>query len=319
MAGLGAVSTVPIRAGGGVVWRHAEGPNGESGIEVAVIHRPRYDDWSLPKGKLSGGETDLEGAVREVLEETGFHVRVGRPLGATTYEKKGPTGVRPKVVRWWSMLAEEGAFSPTREVDALDWLTLAEASERLTRETDREVLERFARGATPTRAVLLVRHASAVARSTWIGDDRDRELDDCGIAQSDELVRLLSRFEIGSIISADVRRCVETVAPLADAFGLAIDADPLLSDTGYPGREEEALALLRSRGDAEHDAVVCSQGDVITDLLGRLATDDGYPLEDPVSSRKGSTWALSIDLDGQLVAADYLEAPDPSPCRGAAS
>jgi 8-oxo-(d)GTP phosphatase len=310
------VSSVPIRAGGGVVWRHADtGPNGEAGIEVAVIHRPRYDDWSLPKGKLAGGETDLEGAVREVLEETGFHVRVGRPLGETTYEKKGPTGVRPKIVRWWSMLAEEGAFSPTREVDALEWLTLAEASERITRTSDREVLERFARGGTPTRAVLLVRHASAEPASTWAGDDRDRELDDCGIAQSDELVRLLSRFEIGSIISADVRRCVDTVAPLADAFGLTIEAAPLLSDAGYPGREDEALALLRSRGDAEHDAVVCSQGDVIGDLLGRLAADDGYPLEEPVRRRKGSTWALSVDLDGQLVAADYLEAPFPGPCR----
>jgi len=149
---------VPIRAAGGVVWRHARGADGEAGVEVAVIHRPRYDDWSLPKGKLAAGESDLEGAVREVLEETGFHVRVGRPLGETRYEKAGPTGTRPKVVRWWAMQAEEGAFSPTREVDDLRWLSLAHASDRLTRSTDREVLERFARGTTPTRTVLLVTH-----------------------------------------------------------------------------------------------------------------------------------------------------------------
>ncbi len=316
MAGLGVVTAVPIRAGGGVVWRHAhEGADGEPSVEVAVIHRPRYDDWSLPKGKLASGESDLEGAVREVLEETGFHVRVGRPLGETRYDKRAPGGVRTKVVRWWSMQAEEGAFSPTREVDALEWLSLAEASARMTRTTDREVLERFARGSIPTRAVLLVRHASAGNAQEWTRDDRDRPLDDCGVAQADELVRMLSRFEIGSIVSADLRRCIDTVASVADAFEVPVELDPVLSETGYPGREEEAIALLRRLGDAEHDAVVCSQGDVIPDLVGRLAAVDDYPVDTPVPSRKGSTWALSIDPDGRLVAADYLEAPTPGPCR----
>lgn len=309
------MSAFPIRAAGGVVWRHAgDRPDGEAGVEVAVIHRPRYGDWSLPKGKLGAGESDLEGAVREVLEETGFHVRVGRPLGETRYDKPTPAGTRPKVVRWWAMQAEEGAFSPTREVDVLEWLSLADASERMTRPTDREVLERFARGAMPTRVVLVVRHASAGTRSAWSGDDRERPLDDCGIAQADELVRTLSRFEVGAIVSADLRRCIETVAPLADAFEVRVDPAPVLSETGYPGREEEAVALLRDQGDAEHDAVICSQGDVIPDLVARLAEADGYPIETPVPSRKGSCWALTLDIDGRLVAADYLQAPGPSPC-----
>lgn len=314
VARMGVLTVVAIRAGGGVVWRHAASDAGDPSVEVAVIHRPRYDDWSLPKGKVAAGESDLEGAVREVLEETGYHVRVGRPLGDTRYDKVGPGGARPKIVRWWAMQAEEGSFSPTSEVDALEWLSLAEASARLTRPTDREVLERFARGALPTRAVLLVRHASAGARSTWPGDDRDRPLDECGVAQADELVRLLSRFEIGSVVSADVRRCVDTVRPLAEAHGLEVERVPLLSETGYPGREAEAVDLLRRQGDAEHDAVVCSQGDVIPDLLLRMAEADGYPIELPAPNRKGSTWALSIDADGRLVEADYLEAPLPGPC-----
>lgn len=308
--------TVPIRAAGGVVWRHANGHHGEGAVEVAVIHRPRYDDWSLPKGKLASGESDLEGAVREVLEETGFHVRVGRPLGETRYAKESPAGTRQKVVRWWAMQAEEGAFSPTREVDDLRWLSLAQASDQLTRGTDRDVLERFARGALPTRTVLLVRHGSAGSRAGWAGEDRDRPLDECGVAQADELIRILARFEIGSVVSADYRRCLDTVAPVADAFDLAVQAAPLLSETGYPGREEEAVRLLRRQGDADHDAVVCSQGDVIPDLLARLAEAGGYPLELPIRSRKGSTWALSIDTEGRLVAADYLEAPRPAPCAG---
>ena len=162
-----------IRAAGGVVWRQASSPDGEVTVEVAIIHRPRYDDLSLPKGKLAIGESDLEGAVREVLEETGFHVRVGRPLGETRYDKSTSGGSRQKVIRWWAMQAEEGAFSATREVDELHWLSLAEASAQLTRATDREVLERFARGVAPSRTVLLVRHASAGSASN-VGRGRPR-------------------------------------------------------------------------------------------------------------------------------------------------
>ena len=316
LAQVGVVTAVPIRAAGGVVWRDAGTLAGEPTVEVAVIHRPRYDDWSFPKGKLTSGESDLQGAVREVLEETGYHVRVGRPLGESRYEKNGMAGARTKVVRWWAMQAEQGAFSPNPEVDRLEWLSLADAAERLTRESDRELLERFARGTTPTRTVLLVRHASAGSSSAWKGDDRDRPLDDCGVAQADELVHLLAQFEIGSILSADVRRCVETVAPVADALAVPVLESPVFSEVAYPGREAEAMALLRRQGDAQHDAIVCSQGTVIPDLLERMADADDFPLETPVPNRKGSTWALSIDTDGLLVAADYLEAPAPGDCRG---
>ena len=303
-----------IRAAGGVVRRPADWPNGEEGVEVAIIHRPRYDDWSLPKGKLAPGESALDGAVREVLEETGHHVRVGRPLGETRYEKPSPAGPRSKVVRWWSMQSEGGAFSPTREVDAVEWLSLAEAEDRLTRSSDREVLDRFARGNAPTRTVLLVRHASAGNRADWSGDDRTRPLDSCGIAQADELVRVLSRFEVGRILAADFIRCIDTVAPLAATLGVPVEAEPLLSEVGHPGREDEAVALVRSLGDAEHDAVACSQGDVIPALVAHIAEADAYPLERPVETAKGGTWALTLDLAGRLVAADALDAPRPQVC-----
>ena len=298
----------PIRAAGGVLWRHAPG----GGVEVAVIHRPRYDDWSLPKGKLAAGESELEAAVREILEETGFHVRVGRPLGVTRYTKETVSGARPKVVRWWAMQAEGGGFSPTREVDDLAWMAPEPAAGRLTRATDVEVLERFAAVPGPTRTVLVVRHATAGSRAAWRGDDRDRPLDECGVAQADELVRILSRFEIGRIVSADLRRCTETVALLAEAFGLSIEATPVVSEAGYPGNQDGAVALVRELGDAEHDAVVCSQGEVIPDLVRRLATTDGLPFDGPIRAAKGSTWALSLDLDGRLVAVEHFAAPRPS-------
>lgn len=131
-----------IRAAGGVVWRRADsGP--DSGIEVVLVHRPRYDDWSLPKGKLQSGESEVKGAVREVLEEAGYDVLVGPCLGETRYQKVTGKGVRPKVVRWWAMEAISGTFTPTREVDKIHWASLAEAHSLLTRDTDRELLGRF--------------------------------------------------------------------------------------------------------------------------------------------------------------------------------
>jgi phosphohistidine phosphatase SixA len=112
-------------------------------------------------------------------------------------------------------------------------------------------------------------------------------------------------------VSADLRRCTETVALLAEAFGRSIEPAPVVSEAGYPGNEDEAMALVRELGDAEHDAVVCSQGEVIPDLVRRLATADGLSLDGPIRAAKGSTWALSLDLDGSLVSVEHFAAPRP--------
>ena len=122
------------------------------------------------------------------------------------------------------------------------------------------------------------------------------------------------------MVSADVRRCVDTVAPVAEALGLEVELEPLLGEVAYPGREEEAVALVRHLGDVDEDAIACSQGDVIPDLVGRLATADGLALDEPIRSGKGSTWALTLEAEGHLVAADYLEPPRPAICgrRGVA-
>jgi len=133
-----------IRAAGGVLWRPSDGTDAAGPVEVAVIHRPRYDDWSLPKGKLTGGEQLLEAAIREVREETGHLVRVGRSLGSIRYQKVVAGRLRDKVVHWWAMLADGGTFIPNDEVDALRWLPVGAADAALTRDLERVVLARFA-------------------------------------------------------------------------------------------------------------------------------------------------------------------------------
>jgi 8-oxo-dGTP diphosphatase len=125
---------VTVEAAGGVVVRHGEG-----GPKVALVHRPKYNDWSHPKGKLDPGETFEQAAVREVLEETGMRCRPVRELGESHYEDRNG---RPKVVRWWLMEVEDaGQFEPGREVDALRWVSPGKARELLTYERDRELLD----------------------------------------------------------------------------------------------------------------------------------------------------------------------------------
>ncbi len=289
------------------MWR-VGADSGGAMVEVAVIHRPRYDDWSLPKGKLAPGETHLEGAIREVHEETGYRVQPGRAIGEVRYLKKSGGAAREKVVHYWAMRAIGGAFSPNREVDELRWLSVDEARDTITRGTDREVLERFAQRPAMTGSVLLVRHSSAGSRSKWNGDDRGRPLDEIGEEQAEELVRLLSRFEVDEIQSADVVRCVETVRPLSESIGVPVEENPLLSEEGFPGHEDAAVELIRNLGRPGRAAVACSQGGVVDELVERLAEADEVDLTEPSNLKKGGVWALSFD-DHRLVGADRLPPP----------
>ena len=122
-----------VRAAGGVVVRAVA-----NGAEVAVVHRPKYDDWSLPKGKLEAGESWQEAALREVAEETGARCELGRELSSNRY--KDPKG-RDKLVRWWLMRPLEGEFVPTSEIDELRWLEFEDAAALLDHEHDRTLLD----------------------------------------------------------------------------------------------------------------------------------------------------------------------------------
>ena len=301
------VSRPPIQAAGGVVWRVGDASGGAA-VEVAIIHRPRYDDWSIPKGKLAPGESHLEGAIREVHEETGYRVQPGRSLGEVRYLKESGGAPREKVVHYWAMRAIGGAFSPNREVDEMRWLSVDDARETVTRGNDRDILERFAQRPAMTGSVLLVRHASAGSRAKWNGDDRLRPLDEGGEEQAEELVRLLSRFEVDAILSANYLRCAETVRPLSESIGVAATEDPLLGEDGFSGNEPAAVQLIRKLGRPGSAAVACSQAGVIDELVDRLATADGVDIDGPLSLKKGGVWALSFD-DHKLVGAERLPPP----------
>ena len=291
-----------VLAGGGVLWRH--GPDG--GVRIAVVHRPRYDDWSLPKGKLDKGEQPLAAACREVREETGFDVVAERGLGSTTYRVLQGGRDVAKRVDWWAVRATRGHFEPHAEVDALEWLDPDKALARLTTEGYGAPLRRFLALPRTTATVLVVRHARAGSRDDWEGDDDDRPLDDVGRLQARALCDLLTHYAPRRVLSAPLRRCVDTVQPLAQHVGDAVELTPALADAVATEDRERTAEVVRALVDPAMPTVVCSQGDTIPDLVHRLVPPE--LLVGEVVSRKGSVWALSFGDDGQVVDA-CLHAP----------
>jgi 8-oxo-dGTP diphosphatase len=127
--------TATIDAAGGVIWRLCD-----SGPQVLMVHRPKYDDWSFPKGKLAAGESHEAGALREVEEETGLRCETGPELASTSYiDRKG----RPKRVRYWAMTAVTGRFEPNQEVDEVRWVTIDDAVRLVSYARDRRVITSF--------------------------------------------------------------------------------------------------------------------------------------------------------------------------------
>ncbi|GAB3907357.1 hypothetical protein GCM10029964_105460 [Kibdelosporangium lantanae] len=214
-----------VAAAGAVVWR--------AGL-VAVVHRPRYDDWTLPKGKLEPGETVPAAAAREVEEETGYRVVLGRHLNTVRYSvrtRKG--GTAEKQVDYFAATATGGAFHPNEEVDNLRWLPVGEASEILSYPQDRAVLAEFSRLPAETTSVLLVRHAKAGKREDWEGADDARPLSPAGQRQAEALRRLLPLFGADHVHSAPLERCVRTVAGLAADLGRTVVPEPQLSEKAF--------------------------------------------------------------------------------------
>jgi len=291
---------ISVPAAGAVLWRPDE--SGEP--LIAVIHRRRYDDWSLPKGKVDPGETEPVTAVREIVEETGQQARLGRHLCRVSY----PIPVGTKVVHYWAARACGGEFTPNKEVDKLLWLPAKEAGKRLTYPYDKKVIGRFLKKPADTRTVLIVRHATAGRKARYHGDDRLRPLDRKGRAQAKSLVPQLLAFGASTLYAADRSRCVQTIEPLAQKLDVPIAVEPTLTEEAYAADPEAAQKrILEIAAEADGVPTVCSQGRVIPYLIQWWCDRDGVK-PDKSRNRKGSTWVLTL-ADGQLVAADHLPSP----------
>lgn len=298
-----------VSAAGAVLWRPAMGadpsrPDGESESEIAVIHRPRYDDWSLPKGKVDAGETEAVAAVREVFEETGYRVHLGRRLLSVTY----PVEQGTKKVRYWAAMAVGGEFAPNDEVDEMVWLPAAAAMKKLGYPSDRKMLRQFVKQPADTHTVLIVRHGTAGRKSRYKGDDRQRPLDKHGRAQAESLVdQLLAFGAAGELYAADRTRCKQTIEPLAQELGLSIQSEPALTEEAYADNRKRARQRVLEIAAKDGVRVICTQGKVIPDLIDWWCARDGVR-PDKSRNRKGSTWVLSL-ARGRMIAADHIDSP----------
>jgi 8-oxo-(d)GTP phosphatase len=285
----------PVRAAGGIVLR-GEGPE----RSVALVHRPRYDDWSFPKGKLDDGEDEATAALREVEEETGLRCHLGPSVGAVTYrDRRG----RAKVVRYFQMDANGGGFAPNHEVDELRWVPLEDAARLLSYAHDRRLLRWVATGAPAAASALyVVRHAKAGVREAWSGPDEERPLTRRGRKQALRLVDRFRGLEIQRILSSPFVRCMQTVEPLAEARGLPVEVAAELREGASV---DELLRGLATFGD--RPTVVCGHGTEIRSMIDRLEAG-GATIEGARGIAKGSVWVL--DREGErIVAAHYLPAP----------
>ena len=251
-----------VRAAGAVVLRRGK---------VLLVHRPRYDDWSFPKGKLDRGESPVTAAVREVEEETGLRVRLGLPLRLQSY----PNGPRTKVVDYWVGRvvgnADVSGYLVNDEIDEVVWIRVDDAVGLLTYERDRDTLAEAVATGKPTRALVVLRHGQARARKTWRKDDPLRPLVVKGHAQARAAVPLLGAYGVSRVVSSSSVRCVDTVAPFAAQGGWPIAETDGLSEehATFESVLEVVDALVASR----EDAVLCTHRPVLPIVYDCLALD----------------------------------------------
>ncbi|WP_312349463.1 NUDIX domain-containing protein [Actinomyces sp.] len=296
-----------VRAAGSLVWRfrdHSRTPvPGEpvdaAEIEVLLVHRPRYGDWSWPKGKTELNEPVPVAAVREVEEETGVAVALGAPL--TTQRYRLGAGHTKEVHYWVGRALGPGPALRTRrpveaasrrEIDSSRWMTPSRAHSQITRRGDRrllsELVARAESGTLVTSTVTLLRHSKAVSRSSWHGEEGTRVLTRLGVRQSIDLVELLSAFGTTELISSPWTRCRATIGPYASLAGIKPQLVDALTEEAARRDPDAALAVVTDLISRPHEpTVLCVHRPTLPLLMAPLqdATPTqlkgGYPTESP--------------------------------------
>ncbi|GAA4850577.1 NUDIX hydrolase [Luteimicrobium xylanilyticum] len=277
-----------IEAAGALVWRERHHQ-----LQVLLVHRPRYDDWSWPKGKVDPGESRATTAVREVQEETGLAVVLGQPLPGLQYLV--PDG-RVKRVHYWAAQTASDADGPAlrarhpvapvdkHEIDHKEWLGVEEAARRLTRTADRQplvaLLDAHAHGRLSTHAVVVARHGSAVQRAQWAGKEHARPITPTGWAQAAALVPVLAAYGVRDVVTSRWTRCAQTVAPYADASGLETRRHGRLTEAQHERSPARVAATVRELLEAEETSVLCTHRPVLPTVLDVLSEHTGRNVAD---------------------------------------
>ena len=281
----------PIMASGAVLWRP-----GDEGPEVALVHRPKYDDWSFPKGKAKDGEHVLHTAVREVWEETGVWPVLGRRLSSLEYEKDR----RRKHVDYWVASAQgddvnpEGDFTSGGEIDRVEWLPMHEAEERLSYEHDVGLLREFSTGPNRTTPYIVLRHTSAGDKREWADHDVLRPLDARGRVEAARLAEALTAYGPARVFGSATARCLETVLPYAARTGAEIRTDWAFSMGSPPSISKEAGARFVELLTEELPTLVCTHGELVPEVIARVYGRFQVPPPEDPRLPKGGFWVMHV-------------------------
>lgn len=264
----------PVLAAGALVWRLKNDK-----LQVLVVHRPRYDDWSFPKGKAEPGESMVLTAIREVAEETGRQIVLGRYLGKA--RRRLVSGRKKRTLYWAAQVLPEAgpgeglraAVKPAskREIDKVRWWKVEKAARKLTHADDKRLLARlvdwYESGQLQVHSLVLVRHAKAVSRATWgygINSEITRPLVmGRGQAQARDVAALLSAYGVGELVSSPWKRCVDTLAPYAHGCGLDLRSDEAFTEVSAlmaPELMQASFRDLLERGSEPASAELSRRG-----------------------------------------------------------
>jgi 8-oxo-(d)GTP phosphatase len=318
-----------IQAAGAVAWR--PGPDGEP--EILLVHRKKYDDWSLPKGKAEPDEPLPVTAVREVLEEGGARLALGRRLVSVRYNMGG----RPKRVHYWAarVLSVDARAVPNSEVDKVSWVPAVRAVEKVSYSHDLGVLTDFAGRPVRTVPLILLRHSKALSKDGWKRPDAARPLDDSGRSDAKALADLLTCFAPRPrLISSTAVRCADTLRPLSQLTGEPVQAKPSLfihsqsSLTGEADSGSGITALVREVIASGEPTVICAhrenlpvlQEAALTVLAGHAGggTGSGSAAGVPgdAAARLPREWGETLPTSGFWVLNVAPLPPGPDPASG---
>lgn len=265
-----------VYAAGAIVWRLVDDK-----LRVLLIHRTKYRDVTLPKGKVDPGEMLAQTAVREVHEETGIRVALGVPVGVSRYWMRPK---RQKVVHYWAAEATDAAirastFVPNSEISGLEWVSVKKARKHLSYPVDVEILDSFCRlvddGVLRTFPLIALRHAKAVSRHDWEGADAERPLTPRGQAQAKTIVGALRAFGVRRIVTSDAERCQRTIAPLAKKLSHAPRVTAQISQDAFEAGTADVRAVVGRRVRSRKAAVLCSHRPVLPGILSEMALATG--------------------------------------------
>ena len=283
-----------VTAAGTVVLR----PVVDGEPEVLLVHRPRYNDWSLPKGKIDPDEYLAGCAVRETLEESAVDVRLGMPLDQITYPVNG--GMKT-VSYWLARVLGEGLHKPGEEVDEVLWLPASEAMEQVTYDDERPLIRQALELPGNTTPLVILRHGKAMLRANWTGRDRARTLNERGRRQSRLLVPLMEAFGVGRLASSTAVRCVKTLQPYAKVHRLEVEGWSTLTEEEGEKSPKAVVTLTRRLA---HEAVeagvplaICGHRPVLPLMLEAL----GIPAR---SLQPGAAIIAHLDPSAKVLAVE---------------